>query len=124
MSFHTPIPIKHFMWVICAALSWGMCSRVSLKQPGNEVIRVNYPGDIGLHVVKWLWNYLKYHKGEKPDKDITRWMGTVYAEAIKRLEQDPELEKEVREVYTLWDQRDPEVVALLERNQAVVAGWF
>ncbi len=81
-----------------------------LEAAGNDVVRVNYPGDMGLHVIKWLWNYLKYHKGEKPDQDITRWMGSLYAEAVKRLDQDPELDKEVREVYTRWDNRDPEVV--------------
>ena len=76
---------------------------------GYEVIRANYPGDIGLHVIKWLWNYLKFHKGEKPDKDITRWMGDLYAEASKRLEENPELEQEVRAIYTRWDQRDPKL---------------
>jgi len=81
-----------------------------LEAAGYDVIRANYPGDIGLHVIKWLWNYLKYHNGEKPDKDITRWMGSVYSEAIKRLEQDPALEEEIREMYVRWDQRDPEVV--------------
>ena len=68
-----------------------------LTAAGHDVIRANYPGDIGLHVIKWLWNYQKHHKGEKPEKDITRWMGMIYAEANKRLEEDPELEKEVRE---------------------------
>ena len=24
---------------------------------GYEVVRANYPGDIGLHVIKWLWAY-------------------------------------------------------------------
>ena len=81
-----------------------------LDAAGYDVIRANYPGDIGLHVIKWLWNYLKHHKGEKPDKDITRWMGTIYAEAIKRLEQEPALEEEIREIYTRWDKRDAEVV--------------
>ncbi|MBP9040480.1 MAG: arginine--tRNA ligase [Anaerolineaceae bacterium] len=88
-----------------------------LEAAGNDVVRVNYPGDIGLHVIKWLWNYLKYHKGEKPEKDITRWMGNLYAEAVKRLEQDPELEKEIREVYTRWDQRDPEIVKCWEETR-------
>ncbi|HOQ69037.1 MAG TPA: arginine--tRNA ligase [Anaerolineaceae bacterium] len=82
-----------------------------LDAAGYEVIRANYPGDIGLHVIKWLWNYLKFHKGEKPDADITRWMGSIYAEAVRRLEQDPALEDEIREMYNRWDRRDPEVVA-------------
>jgi arginyl-tRNA synthetase len=83
-----------------------------LEFAGYEVIRANYVGDIGLHVIKWLWNYMKYHAGETPEKDITRWMGDLYAEASRRLEENPELESEVRSVYARWDQRDPEVVDL------------
>lgn len=88
-----------------------------LEAAGYDVIRANYPGDIGLHVIKWLWNYLKYHKGEKPDKDITRWMGAIYAEAVKRLEQDPALEDEIREIYARWDRRDLEVVQCWEETR-------
>jgi arginyl-tRNA synthetase len=88
-----------------------------LECAGYDIIRANYPGDIGLHVIKWLWNYMKFHKGERPDKDITRWMGTIYAEAIKRLESDPELEKEIRETYNQWDRRDPELVAIWEETR-------
>ena len=76
---------------------------------GYDVIRANYPGDIGLHVMKWLWNYMKFHSGEKPGEDITKWMGELYAEANRRLEQDTELEAEVRALYTRWDQRDEEI---------------
>lgn len=88
-----------------------------LEFSGFDVIRANYPGDIGLHVIRWLWNYRKYHQGEKPDKDITKWMGQVYAEAVKRLEERPEYEAEVRELYRLWDARDPEVVKLWETTR-------
>lgn len=88
-----------------------------LEAAGYEVIRANYPGDIGMHVIKWLWNYLKYHKGEKPDKDITRWMGAIYAEAVKRLEQNPAFEDEIRELYRRWDRRDPEVVQCWEETR-------
>ena len=84
---------------------------------GYDVIRSNYPGDMGLHVIKWLWNYMKHHQGEKPEKDITKWMGDMYVEANRRLEEDPELEKEVREVYSRWDQRDPEIVAIWEETR-------
>lgn len=79
---------------------------------GYEVVRANYFGDIGLHVIKWLWNYMKHHAGEKPSQDVTRWMGDLYAEASRRLEEDPTLEAEVRALYARWDRRDPEVVAL------------
>jgi arginyl-tRNA synthetase len=89
-----------------------------LEFAGHDVIRANYPGDMGLHVIKWLWGYLKFHNGEEPSADITRWMGEVYAEASKRLEETPDLEAEVRLVYARWDQRDPEIVALWTRTRA------
>lgn len=88
-----------------------------LEFAGYEVVRANYPGDMGLHVIRWLWGYLKYHNGEEPETDITNWMGKVYAEATKRLEEDPELEAEVRAVYARWDKRDPEIVELWERTR-------
>ncbi len=88
-----------------------------LEFAGYDVVRANYPGDMGLHVIKWLWNYMKHHRGEKPESDITRWMGDLYVEAIRRLEANPDLEQEVREVYSRWDRRDPEVVALWEETR-------
>jgi len=84
---------------------------------GFDVVRANYPGDIGLHVVKWLWNYMNFHKGERPEKDTTKWMGAIYAEANKRLEENPELESEVRALYARWDHRDPEVVAMWQETR-------
>jgi arginyl-tRNA synthetase len=84
---------------------------------GLDVVRANYPGDMGLHVIRWLWGYLKYHRGEEPSADITQWMGEVYADATRRLEENPDLETEVRAVYARWDKRDPEVVALWERTR-------
>ncbi|GAP11300.1 arginyl-tRNA synthetase [Bellilinea caldifistulae] len=84
---------------------------------GFSVVRANYPGDIGLHVIKWLWCYMNFHRGEKPTSDITRWMGDIYAEANRRLEENPELESEVRALYARWDQRDAEVVALWEETR-------
>jgi arginyl-tRNA synthetase len=88
-----------------------------LEFSGQDVVRANYPGDMGLHVIKWLWGYLKFHNGEEPSADITKWMGEVYAEATRRLEENPDFEAEVRTVYARWDQRDPEVVALWERTR-------
>lgn len=84
---------------------------------GYEVVRANYPGDMGLHVIKWLWNYMSRHLGEKPEVDITKWMGDIYVEANRRLEENPELEKEVREVYVRWDRRDSEVVSLWQETR-------
>ncbi len=84
---------------------------------GYDVIRANYPGDMGLHVIKWLWCYQKFHAGETPENNITQWMGKIYAEANSRLEAEPELESEIRALYKKWDQRDPIIVDLWEKTR-------
>lgn len=84
---------------------------------GYDTVRSNYPGDMGLHVIRWLWAYLKFHNGEEPETDITNWMGAIYSDATKRLEETPELEAEVRALYARWDKRDPEVVALWQKTR-------
>jgi arginyl-tRNA synthetase len=88
-----------------------------LEFAGYDVVRANYPGDIGLHVIKWLWCYMNFHRNERPDQDITRWMGDIYAEANDRLAENPDLESEVRALYGRWDRRDPEVVAMWEETR-------
>ncbi len=88
-----------------------------LEAAGYEVIRANYINDTGLHVIKWLWNYQKHHAGEEPGEDKTRWMGDLYAEANKRLEENPQLESEVRQLYARWDQREPEIMALWQKTR-------
>ncbi len=86
---------------------------------GYQVVRVNYYGDIGLHVIKWLWNYQNFHQGETPPEDATQWMGELYAEASRRLEEAPELEAEVRDLYRRWDEQEPELVDLWKKTR----GW-
>jgi arginyl-tRNA synthetase len=84
---------------------------------GYEVIRANYPGDMGLHVIIWLWNYMKFHAGERPTEDITQWMGDLYADARRRLDENPQFESEVRDLYARWDRREEDVVALWEETR-------
>jgi arginyl-tRNA synthetase len=89
-----------------------------LEFAGNDVIRANYIGDIGLHVIKWIWNYLNFHNEEVPPPEgKTQWMGGIYAEAVKKIDENPEYETQVREYYKLWDEKDSEIVALWERTR-------
>ncbi|MBN1538244.1 MAG: arginine--tRNA ligase [Anaerolineales bacterium] len=88
-----------------------------LEAAGYDVVRANYINDTGLHVIKWLWNYQKRHMGERPGEDKTRWMGDLYAEANHKMEESPEAEAEVRALFTRWDQRDEEVMALWRESR-------
>jgi arginyl-tRNA synthetase len=88
-----------------------------LECAGYSVIRANYIGDIGWHVIKWLWNYINFHEGEQPTEDTTRWMGDIYSEAESRLEEHPEFEPDIRHLFGRWDERDPEIVSLWEQTR-------
>jgi arginyl-tRNA synthetase len=99
-----------------SAILGDVLSRI-LEFSGYKVVRANYLGDIGLHVIKWLWNYMKYHAGELPPTDTTRWMGDLYAEAVRRLEDNPELEADVRTLYARWDQRETDVFETWQRTR-------
>ncbi len=82
---------------------------------GYDVVRANYLGDTGLHVIKWLWNFEKYHAGETPpETDVIRWLGDLYAEANTRLEETPEFEEEIKAVFARWDAKDPALMQLWE----------
>jgi len=86
---------------------------------GYDVVRANYIGDIGLHVIKWLWNYMKNHLGEEPPAhNKTRWMGDLYAEADRYYEASLEAQAEVRALFARWDRREADVVALWEKTRA------
>ena len=70
-----------------------------MESQGIKVIRANYQGDTGMHVAKWLWCYLKYHKKEKLKNDES-WVAGIYVDAVKRLSVDEteELQKEVNTI--------------------------
>ena len=92
---------------VCNILDWA----------GNDVIRANYIGDIGLHVIKWLWNYIKHHQGEEPDAEAVKWLGKIYAEAAKYYEEDPAVEPEVRDLFGRWHNGDEELAELWKKTR-------
>jgi arginyl-tRNA synthetase len=109
---HKDLHVGHLRNVILG----GSVSNI-LEAAGDQVVRANYIGDIGLHVIKWMWNYVKHHQGEEPGEDKTRWMGELYAEADRRFSDEPDFEAEVRQYFIRWDNQDPELVALWQKTR-------
>lgn len=68
-----------------------------LEFSGNELIRVNYQGDIGPHVAKCLWGLLNLKGvGRTPEANRLKWLGNVYAEANKVIEGNEKIEADVK----------------------------
>lgn len=85
-----------------------------LAAAGYPVLQASYPGDIGMHVIKALWNYERFHRGEEPADPAMRgrWLAEVYAEATARLE----FRKDVLEFLHLLAKEDQAFVASIDRS--------
>lgn len=86
---------------------------------GGKVIRLNYGGDVGLHVAKSMWAIVRALDGENPDRldDIAQserpaWLGARYVEGNNAYEDDEAHKAEIiqinKRVYQLHTDNDHE----------------
>ena len=101
---HKPLHVGHLRNLILGGAACNI-----LEASGKKVIRANYIGDIGLHVIKWMCNYEAFHAGEKPGQNKMRWMADLYAEADNRFVKDPGFEAQVRAYFARWDKGDEHI---------------
>lgn len=88
-----------------------------LRYAGYPVVSANLINDTGSHVAKWLWCYRTFHKGEDPPEKKSTWLEEIYVEATRKLEENPEYEKEVKTVLQKLEQKDKEIRALWEKTK-------
>ncbi|MDP3917263.1 MAG: arginine--tRNA ligase [Nanoarchaeota archaeon] len=89
---------------------------------GNEVVRANYQGDTGMHVAKWIWCYQKYHSKDKLVEDEA-WIAHIYVDAVKRLSENPEFQKEVDDINRkLESKEDLKLNALWNKTRLLSLG--
>jgi len=97
LEFSQPNTHKAFHVGHIRGTSLGESLARTLEFLGNEVIRANYSGDTGMHIAKWLWCYENYHKDE-PLIDNEDWIAGIYVDAVKRLSENEDLQKDVDEI--------------------------
>jgi arginyl-tRNA synthetase len=98
-------------------MAYGLAVCNLLRASGDEVIPVTYIGDIGAHVAKCLWGLKRFHAGEMPPENRGKWLGAVYAEATRRVDEDESLKAEVAEVQRRLEARDSEWTALWDETR-------
>ncbi len=88
-----------------------------LEQAGAEVHRVNFGGDVGLHVGKTMWAILEELGGENPEKlegipenERSEWMAAAYIRGTNAYEEDEAAKQEIialnKRVYALHTEND------------------
>ena len=73
-----------------------------VEQAGAETIRINYGGDVGLHVGKSMWAIIKHLGGDLPEKlaeipeaERPKWLGERYVEGNNAYEDDETARAEI-----------------------------
>lgn len=90
-----------------------------IERSGAKTVRLNYGGDVGLHVGKSLWAIIRELGGENPDKlndipetDRSTWLGARYVEGNNAYEDDESAKQEIikvnKKVYALHAAGDHE----------------
>ncbi len=88
-----------------------------LETTGAKVTRLNYGGDVGLHVGKTMWAIVEKLGGELPEKlneinqdERAQWLGQCYVEGNTAYEENEKLKQEITEVnkkvYQLFELND------------------
>ena len=54
---------------------------------GYDVVGANYIGDVGAHIAKCLWFYRNYNKETPPEHYRGEWLGELYTQAVKKLDE-------------------------------------
>ena len=54
---------------------------------GYDVVGANYIGDVGAHIAKCLWFYRNYNTETPPEYYRGEWLGELYTQAVKKLDE-------------------------------------
>ncbi len=117
---HTsPNPTKplHMGTMRCAVLG-DIAGRV-LKKAGYNVEIENYMDDLGRQVAVLVWGYLhiqaeEYEKETIGKKDDFK-LGVLYSKASQKIEEKPELEKEIQGIIAKLENNDPDYAPIAEK---------
>ncbi len=93
------------------------------KACGERVVQMNYSGDTGMHIAKWIWCYEKYHSRDGLKNDEA-WIAGIYVEAVKRLEDNKEFQKEVLEINKKIESKDAKINELWKKTRELsISSW-
>ncbi|UCD04204.1 MAG: arginine--tRNA ligase [Candidatus Woesearchaeota archaeon] len=116
VEYSNPNPLKGFHVGHLRNTALGAALYRILEKDGYKVIKANYYNNTGSHVAKTLWAYKKFFKKkESKVENKGEWVGKIYSEAVFKLKEKPNYEKEVLEIQKKIDKKNKEWVSLLNK---------
>jgi len=83
---------------------------------GGDVKRVNYQGDVGLHIAKAIWGIMNTGEEIKTEEDL----GKAYAYGAKNFEENIDVQKEVVETNKkIYSREDKKINDIYERGKKI-----
>lgn len=103
-----------------------------VENAGAKTIRLNYGGDVGLHIGRSIWGIITYLGGEHPEKlaevpeaERAKWLGERYVEGTTAYEDNEAAKTEIitrnRQIYEIHAENDHE--SPLAQIYWTVRGW-
>jgi len=113
-------------------ITTGECIARILTAVGNDVVRVNYQGDVGMHIGKALYGILHDStaddflsaKSEKTLAEKIAFLGTTYAAGSTAFETDETAKKEILDLNKKVYSRDPIVYPLYQQTRQWSLDYF
>lgn len=90
-----------------------------LRKGDNNIISANYIGDTGTHIAKCLWGITKFHSEEDLEavKNKAEFLGKVYSEAVNSISENPEYEKEFKNLQKKFENGDEDLTKLWKKTK-------
>lgn len=122
LEFADPNPFKEFHIGHLRNIVLGESYARLLEAQGATVWRVNYQGDVGMHVAKALCGMMKL-QDTMPSKNMdiqekVKFLGKAYAEGAKAYENNPEKKKEIQSINIKIYQKDESIKKLWDIGRA------
>ncbi len=102
-----------------------------LESQGNEIIRVNYQGDVGMHIAKCLYSLLHgphrtqmTHMTHTSIQEKVEFLGKAYAAGSKAYDEDPAAKEEIGVINKKIYAKDPAVYGLYRETRQWSLDYF
>lgn len=115
MEYAHPNPFKSFHIGHLRNIILGESLIRLLENQGAEVIRVNYQGDVGMHIAKCLWSFMKIDPTTYPEAadEKVALLGKCYAEGATAFEDNETVKEEIKEINKkIYTKEDPKIIEL------------
>ncbi|MBN1373912.1 arginine--tRNA ligase [Candidatus Dojkabacteria bacterium] len=115
IEFAHPNPFKSFHIGHLRNICLGESLVRLFEASGAKVIRTNYQGDVGLHIAKCLWAFLKTDPKDYPmaPREKATFLGKLYAQGATAYKDNESAKSEIREINKqIYSGENPKITKL------------